>query len=140
MFPVTDNASEIADIMVEALDAVYLGQARAEDVLPAANDAVNATFGDAAGSTGEAVTGAGLDDADVDGEMAMSDISGEIRYINWDINQFPAYEACAANFMEIYPNITVNVENIGWDDYWTCLLYTSPSPRDGLLSRMPSSA
>ena len=26
-------------------------------------------------------------------------------------------------------------------EYWyTCLLYTSPSPRDGLLSRMPSSA
>ena len=25
-------------------------------------------------------------------------------------------------------------------DIWTCLLYTSPSPRDGLLSRMPSSA
>ena len=29
-----------------------------------------------------------------------------------------------------------------WDpeDYDYCLLYTSPSPRDGLLSRMPSSA
>ena len=26
------------------------------------------------------------------------------------------------------------------DDYYSCLLYTSPSPRDGLLSRMPSSA
>ena len=26
------------------------------------------------------------------------------------------------------------------DDYRDCLLYTSPSPRDGLLSRMPSSA
>ena len=25
-------------------------------------------------------------------------------------------------------------------DFGTCLLYTSPSPRDGLLSRMPSSA
>ena len=25
-------------------------------------------------------------------------------------------------------------------NYQTCLLYTSPSPRDGLLSRMPSSA
>ena len=25
-------------------------------------------------------------------------------------------------------------------DYYTCLLYTSPSPRDGLLYRMPSSA
>ena len=24
--------------------------------------------------------------------------------------------------------------------FWGCLLYTSPSPRDGLLSRMPSSA
>ena len=26
------------------------------------------------------------------------------------------------------------------DEYFDCLLYTSPSPRDGLLSRMPSSA
>ena len=25
-------------------------------------------------------------------------------------------------------------------EYYRCLLYTSPSPRDGLLSRMPSSA
>ena len=33
--------------------------------------------------------------------------------------------------------------NIGFGVDWldrTCLLYTSPSPRDGLLSRMPSSA
>ena len=28
----------------------------------------------------------------------------------------------------------------GKDNMTTCLLYTSPSPRDGLLSRMPSSA
>ena len=28
----------------------------------------------------------------------------------------------------------------GRDDVHACLLYTSPSPRDGLLSRMPSSA
>ena len=27
-----------------------------------------------------------------------------------------------------------------FDEYGDCLLYTSPSPRDGLLSRMPSSA
>ena len=26
------------------------------------------------------------------------------------------------------------------EEYYSCLLYTSPSPRDGLLSRMPSSA
>ena len=28
----------------------------------------------------------------------------------------------------------------GMDVYIDCLLYTSPSPRDGLISRMPSSA
>ena len=27
-----------------------------------------------------------------------------------------------------------------FEEYYNCLLYTSPSPRDGLLSRMPSSA
>ena len=29
---------------------------------------------------------------------------------------------------------------IGCNACYSCLLYTSPSPRDGLLSRMPSSA
>ena len=29
---------------------------------------------------------------------------------------------------------------LGIDQAYICLLYTSPSPRDGLLSRMPSSA
>ena len=29
---------------------------------------------------------------------------------------------------------------LGRTQEYTCLLYTSPSPRDGLLSRMPSSA
>ena len=34
-----------------------------------------------------------------------------------------------------------NLLDIGFDRYMNfCLLYTSPSPRDGLLSRMPSSA
>ena len=42
-------------------------------------------------------------------------------------------------------NETGSVNNSNWWDdlnypYGTCLLYTSPSPRDGLLSRMPSSA
>ena len=31
-------------------------------------------------------------------------------------------------------------ETIDWGDVNSCLLYTSPSPRDGLLSRMTSSA
>ena len=33
----------------------------------------------------------------------------------------------------------VRLEEVA-DDIKICLLYTSPSPRDGLLSRMPSSA
>ena len=44
-------------------------------------------------------------------------------------------------FNESYPNMIVQVESLGKkSDVSTCLLYTSPSPRDGLLSRMPSSA
>ena len=35
-------------------------------------------------------------------------------------------------------NATLAVINVYWCE--GCLLYTSPSPRDGLLSRMPSSA
>ena len=36
------------------------------------------------------------------------------------------------------PRPRKNIWGIGLN--YTCLLYTSPSPRDGLLSRMPSSA
>ena len=39
------------------------------------------------------------------------------------------------NFKFIYDQETVNNA-----PHVSCLLYTSPSPRDGLLSRMPSSA
>ena len=33
-----------------------------------------------------------------------------------------------------------DIEDTAFEIYELCLLYTSPSPRDGLLSRMPSSA
>ena len=50
-----------------------------------------------------------------------------------------------------YQRISTSSEHLGFQFdhlFWkqfihnikTCLLYTSPSPRDGLLSRMPSSA
>ena len=43
------------------------------------------------------------------------------------------------------PDESINRNSPTWNDelyarYVSCLLYTSPSPRDGLLSRMPSSA
>ena len=39
-----------------------------------------------------------------------------------------------------YPSNTRDWESRSMGEYSICLLYTSPSPRDGLLSRMPSSA
>ena len=47
--------------------------------------------------------------------------SGEavtIEYWLWDANQLPAYQACADAFMAANPNITVNITQSGWDDYW----------------------
>ena len=44
----------------------------------------------------------------------------------------------------VYPEKDLMIKSIVflylYIQYTTCLLYTSPSPRDGLLSRMPSSA
>ena len=42
-----------------------------------------------------------------------------IRYGLWDANQLPAYQACADAFTEANPNITIEIEQLGWDDYWT---------------------
>ncbi len=56
------------------------------------------------------------------GGVDLAEASGDavsIRYQLWDANQLPAYEACAAAFTEANPNITVEIEQLGWDDYWT---------------------
>ena len=49
------------------------------------------------------------------------------------------------NYMGFGPSIVQTVDELlqfraSYTDVEICLLYTSPSPRDGLLSRMPSSA
>ena len=42
---------------------------------------------------------------------------------------------------ETFPTLTKDLFRLlKWLESHDCLLYTSPSPRDGLLSRMPSSA
>ena len=41
---------------------------------------------------------------------------------------------------EIKNSLMIEEDNYGSEYEQACLLYTSPSPRDGLLSRMPSSA
>ncbi len=52
-------------------------------------------------------------------EAAASDVSGSVKYWLWDSNQLPAYQACGEAFSAQYPNITVNIEQLGWDDYWS---------------------
>ncbi len=41
-----------------------------------------------------------------------------IRYVLWDSAQQPAYEQCATAFQAKNPNITIQIEQSGWDDYW----------------------
>ena len=50
-----------------------------------------------------------------------------------DLNAIPL-EEIRRKLDEKYDKMTIE------DEISDCLLYTSPSPRDGLLSRMPSSA
>ena len=47
----------------------------------------------------------------------------------------------AANIHGLHDNNNITrIQHYTMNLYKDCLLYTSPSPRDGLLSRMPSSA
>jgi multiple sugar transport system substrate-binding protein len=45
--------------------------------------------------------------------------TGSIKYVMWDANQLPGYKACADAFQAKSPGTTINVESLGWDDYWT---------------------
>ncbi|MCH7230524.1 sugar ABC transporter substrate-binding protein [Glycomyces sp. L485] len=44
-----------------------------------------------------------------------------LRYAFWDDNQRPAVEAMIDAFNEDHPDITVELEQNPWDDYWTAL-------------------
>ncbi len=52
---------------------------------------------------------------------APSGESVTIRYVMWDANQQAPYQTCADAFHQKYPNITVKVEQQGWDDYWNAI-------------------
>ena len=68
-----------------------------------------------------------------DGIIETVDANGNPRYIYREID--PVYDSDDSDALQ--PMNTIG--NIPLS-YYDCLLYTSPSPRDGLLSRMPSSA
>jgi multiple sugar transport system substrate-binding protein len=47
--------------------------------------------------------------------------SGTITYWLWDSNQQAAYQACADAFSEENPDLTIEITQRGWDDYWSTL-------------------
>ncbi|WP_324390745.1 ABC transporter substrate-binding protein [Aggregatilinea sp.] len=51
--------------------------------------------------------------------QARQDVT--ISYWLWDNNQLPAYTECADQFMESNPGITVEIEQLGWGDYWSSI-------------------
>lgn len=50
--------------------------------------------------------------------LVQAQDSVEIRYALWDSNQQPAYQACADEFTQHNPNITISIEQAGWNEYW----------------------
>ena len=42
-----------------------------------------------------------------------------LSYGLWDSNQQASYQQCADDFHAANPDVTINVEQQGWDDYWT---------------------
>ena len=71
------------------------------------------------------------------GELAEKDFVASNKITGWGvaINPDKHKDPYCHDFIGTIP---VDLKSIR--EPWRCLLYTSPSPRDGLLSRMPSSA
>jgi multiple sugar transport system substrate-binding protein len=77
--------------------------------------------GGATSSGGGAPTAASGGAASGGAAPAASGEAVEIRYGLGDSNQQPPYQACADEFHKQNPNITVKIEQRGWDDYWSGL-------------------
>ena len=86
----------------------------------------------------------------VAGVNNMNFMFGNAVSFNRDITVWPNATSSTARFVDMFSG--ASAWNAAWGrpgrvtnydgpaSVWSCLLYTSPSPRDGLLSRMPSSA
>ena len=83
----------------------------------------------------------------------LRDVLTRVGGIDWCVTEFirvndqlltPAYfhkfGPELLNGARTASGVPLRVQLLGSDPVCLCLLYTSPSPRDGLLSRMPSSA
>ena len=75
-------------------------------------------------------------------EEATLDKDGNIQRHIQDLIDATAEDGSVTNKPFFYDCRTIhcNLQCVSCGIVYSCLLYTSPSPRDGLLSRMPSSA
>ena len=73
-------------------------------------------------------------DADNDGALNEDDTDDCDPYVCSDTDQDTCDDCSGGSYDPFNDGLDSDLEGI------CCLLYTSPSPRDGLLSRMPSSA
>ena len=66
----------------------------------------------------------------------------QICIFNTDSKSFARLASACLIFVHFVAVLMVELQRAAHtsEPPWVCLLYTSPSPRDGLLSRMPSSA
>lgn len=67
------------------------------------------------------VAGAAAAATSVGARSGAAQDAATVRYMLWDANQLPAYQACADAFTEANPHITIEIEQLGWDDYWTAV-------------------
>ncbi len=79
---------------------------------------------DAADEGGEEASGEAAEGEAAEEEAAPEEggeASGDavnISYWLWDNNQQPFYQECADNFTAANPNITIELTQFGWGDYW----------------------
>ena len=75
---------------------------------------------------------------DQDIEMFIKAFDDFMQHAETEIDEYKKREEARAYTEQFYEKKASELEVTV--DYYICLLYTSPSPRDATLSRMPSSA
>ena len=70
--------------------------------------------------------------------LAASTSAEYFALANWVMTSLFGKLVMLGSIWALWYHTLAGVRHLIWDN--ACLLYTSPSPRDGLLSRMPSSA
>ena len=71
---------------------------------------------------------------------AIADAGGTATAMAFDTTDIAAADAAVDRIEAELGHLDILVNNAGYGNAKTCLLYTSPSPRDRQKSRMPSSA